>query len=161
MHFLSQTLLHNYKNVIGPLFCYVYKSKAKLSCFYITICYSSIKLLKELSKLFHLTYSLLAFQKNFSTLIFFWFLFCNFFLKCSNKFFTFKIANKLCPQSSIFNSCNRKNFFRRVSNLIYCKTAFMFWNSYMIINFEFRIFSVILFTKMNVYVWLNINRLHV
>ena len=78
-----------------------------------------------------------------------------FFVKCFNNFKTFKIT--LIPQNSIFNFCNHKTFFKPIWNITFSKNVFIFWYSYMITNFKFRIFFVILFYR-NQYICLDLHQ---
>ena len=78
----------------------------------------------------------------------------SFFVKSSKNFFSIKITNKICPRHSIFNFCNRKNFFRAIWNVIFSKNIFMFWYSKIKTNFTFRSFLIIFFIKVKIYAWL-------
>ena len=68
------------------------------------------------------------------------FFFFFFFKNRSNNSFAFNITSNICPQHSIFNFCNDKNFFRPIINKIFRKNIFIFWYSNNITNFKFRIF---------------------
>ena len=80
-----------------------------------------------------------------------------FCVKCSHNFFTFEIANDICPRNKNLTSVI---FFRPIWNETFCKTVFMLWYPYMIANFEFGIFFVILSIEINICPSLYINRLH-
>ena len=82
------------------------------------------------------------------------------FHKCSNNFFAFKITNNTCPRHSVFDFFYQKNFFRAVWNIVFCKNVFIFWCSYNITNFKFRIFIINFFSGVNECVWFYINRFH-
>ena len=100
-------------------------------------------------------------QFLFITLLLFLICFLKFFfVKCFNNFFTVKIINNICTRNSIFNFFNHKLFFWPIWNIDFCKNIFIFWYSYMITNFKFRTFFIILFIKVNIYACLYINRLH-
>ena len=134
---------------IASSLCYFFNSKIFLNCFLQFFFGKTTHLFKKLSQDFHLTYSLsfLLFI-TFSTLNFFWLVFCNsFFVKRANNFFTFKITKNTCPQHNDFNFLNQRNFFRPISNIAFCKSVFIFWYSYLIANFEFRTFLIILLIK--------------
>ena len=83
-----------------------------------------------------------------------------FFIKCSNNFFTIKITNNIWPWNSTFNIFNHKYFFRPIWTISFSKNNFAFSNSNMITNFEFSIFIINFFTKVNICIMFNINRLH-
>ena len=119
--------------------------------FYI-VSFLSIKLLNELSYPFHLTYYLSTFFLiTFSIPNSSWFISLQFFfIKCSKNFFTIKITNNKCPQSSVFNFFNYKIFFKPIGIISFSKNAFIFLLSNMITNFEFRIFITNFFTKINI-----------
>ena len=83
-----------------------------------------------------------------------------FFIKCSNNFFTIKIINNICPSNCIFNFTTNKKFFRPVWCVSFIKNIFVFWNSYVIINFKFRIFIINFFLWIDLCIIFYINRFH-
>ena len=83
-----------------------------------------------------------------------------FFIKCSNNFFTIEIINNICSWNSIFYFTNNKTFFRPVWCVSFSKNVFVFWNSYMITNFKFRIFTINFFTRVNICIIFNIYRFY-
>ena len=80
-----------------------------------------------------------------------------FCIKCSHNFFTFEIANDICPRNKTLISVIS---FRPIWNVTFCKNVFTLWYPYMITNFELRIFFVILPIEINICPSLYINRLH-
>ena len=88
-----------------------------------------------------------------------------FFLKRSSNFSpqhstVFPRHSTACLRHSIFNFFDHQMFFTPIWNATFCKNIFIFWYSYMITNFKFRTFFIILITKLEIFVWLYINRLH-
>ena len=63
-------------------------------------------------------------------------------------------------KNSISNYFNCKNFFRSIWSVKFCKNVFMFFYSYIITNFKFRLLFIIFYTKVNIRAWLYINKLH-
>ena len=122
----------------------------------------SIQMLKKLSQLYHLTYSLSGiFFITFSTLNSFWFVFLQlFFVKCSKNYFSFKISNNICPQDSVFNFFSHKYFFGLISNTAFLQKCFSILIFQQYHHFKFRIFISNLFTKVNKCAWFYINRVH-
>ena len=72
-----------------------------------------------------------------------------FFIKHSNNFFTIKIINNICLWHSIFNFFTYKNFFWPIRSIDFCKNVFVFWYSYLISNFKFRIIAITFFIRVN------------
>ena len=61
-----------------------------------------------------------------------------------------KVFYYICLRNSIFNFCNHKSFFRPIWNIALCKNVSIFWYSYMVTKFKFRIFITIFYIKINV-----------
>ena len=95
------------------------------------------------------------------------------FVKRSNSFFTVNVTNNICPLHSIFSFFNHKNFFKPTWSVLFCnfflyfhlectllQLFLIFSYSYMITNFIFRIFHIILFIKVSIFAWLWTNKVH-
>lgn len=80
--------------------------------------------------------------------------------KCSIMFFTANITNNICPLYSMFSFFNHKIFFRQIWSVSLYKNIVVFCYSYMITNFEFRIFVIMLDTILNTRIQLYIGRIH-
>ena len=78
-------------------------------------------------------------------------------MKRCNNFFAIRIANNICPRNNIFNFFYHKNFARSIWHVTFCKNVVVFQYFYMITNFKFKIFFIILFIKVNVSARLYIN----
>ena len=88
--------------------------------------------------IFHLFFSFILILNSY------WLVFCSSFsLKCSNNFSTTEVINNVCPWNCIFNFFNYKNFFRAVSCVSFNKNIFVLRDSYMITNFKFTAFIII------------------
>ena len=73
-----------------------------------------------------------------------------FFIKCFNDIFTIEIINNICPCNCIFNFFNYKKFFRPIWCVSFSKNIFVIRNSYMMTDFEFRIFIINFVFKINI-----------
>ena len=82
------------------------------------------------------------------------------FMKRSNNFLSFKIINTICVGHNIFNFLNHKKFLRPLCNKTFWKNVFIFWYSNNITNFEFRIFIINFFNRLNKCAWFYINRFY-
>ena len=60
---------------------------------------------------------------------------------------------------SNFNCFDQKKFFRQILELIFWNIFFIFWYYYLVTNFISRTFALTFYTKVNISVWLYINRL--
>ena len=70
------------------------------------------------------------------------------FIKFSKSFFTVEITINICPCYSILHNFNHKNFFGPIWSIALCKNISVIWYPYMISNFEYRIYIIILKVKL-------------
>ena len=82
-----------------------------------------------------------------------------FFKKCSNNVFTIEINNNTFPWYLIFHFSDPKHYLRPVRIVDLCKNIFIQWYSYMIINFQFRAFIIMLNIIFNIYTWVDMGRI--
>ena len=73
-----------------------------------------------------------------------------FFIIGYNNFFAIKIFYCICPWNSTCNYFNYKNF-RLIWNVTFCIKVVIFWYSYVITTWKFRIFIIILCIKVSIY----------
>ena len=118
-----------------------------------------MQLLNEPSKTFRfINLFLHYFFHSKICLIYFIFFFELFFIELSNNFFFIMAIFYICPWHSIFTFFNSKNLFALVLMINFYKNIFAFRNSYIMINFIFRIFIITFYTNVNLCTRLYINR---
>ena len=86
---------------------------------------------KIFTRLYYVLFINPTVYRIFSLLIFNYKLFLTsflqfFYVKHSNNLSTIKLTNKICPQHSIFNFFNHKNFFRPIRSVTFCKSFLHF-----------------------------------
>ena len=158
---LNNVVTNSYKSNSTFTFASTDFGFAKYSLIY-TMSFLPIQLLNDLLYPFHLTYNLSPFFFiTFSIWNYFWFVLMQlFFVKSSNNSFVVKIINNIIPRHNIFNFFNHENFFGTIWSVTLSKNVFTFWYSKNITNFNFRIFFIILFSRVNICAWFYISSFH-
>ena len=74
----------------------------------------------------------------------------------------YKMLEQLSSRLRSLITCSQSNIFV----FLVTKTSsdqfwiFLFWDSYMVTNFNFRIFNIFVYIKVKLYAWIYMNRLH-